>query len=612
MNKVSNSFPSMIKSPVVAYYIAILVALYIEWAYFALSVGGFGNSTVFTLCKGVGDCMMLLILYWILPKRFIWIEIVIVWMLSIFFILNLWYFRFWNEMITPLFYRLWSNINGDTVASVKALVSGCDLIFLFCPVAVLVLYFMYKDRIGDNRELAGCRNRIRIIMTVTTVCVFFISQIGYAVTQSKWNKSVGYRNQTVVANFKANFTDITNASVYVLRIKGLPLYLYTSLVNMVEDLAYSHDFEPTPKDLKELNDFISETPHYPVVEEFEANDDKNVIIILVESLNADVIGESVNGHEITPFLNSLIKSEGTISAVNVLPQVKDGCSNDGQMLTNTGLLPLSRGVASMSLSKDLVYPGLPKILRKKSSVAVFGDAGMTWNQTQAYKDYGFEKTYSILDYEDSAEMYGNDAAMFDFSKAVLDTVRHPFLMEFVTFSSHAPFTHKNINTQEWLGCSGLDSNEINYLNSINYTDLQIRRFFETLRQRELLESSVIFIVSDHSQTLGLNKNKVKDIKEDTLDLLPMVFIAVNTGVTKKIMSPVGQVDVFPTILHVLNKGEEGYRGLGRSLLDTALSSSVSAKGVVRGSSSEYEINRQKRAWQVSDSLLRSNFFSRKL
>lgn len=609
MNKIFRWVANVVDSSEFKCYIIIFLSLFIEWSYFALSIGGFGNNDAVTLCKGVGDCMMLLILYWILPKRFAWINIVGVWLLSIFFVLNLWYYRFWGQMVTPFFYRLWNNVNVDTIASAKALVSIFDIIYLIIPLGLTILYVgPLRARMKKDDVNAGVAKTRRLTMLAVTVFFFLLSQIGYAITKTKWNIAAGYREQSVAENLFLHMTCVTNGSVYDLRTRGLCLFLYYDLVNIVRDLTTSHKIEPTPEEMDSLKSFITNIPQFPTVEEFAANENKNVVIILVESLNAEVINKTVNGHEVSPFLNFLVKSEGTVSALDLIPQVKDGCSNDGQLLTNTGLLPLSQGVVSMSLGTDIDYPGLPKILKPKSSAAFFGDSGLSWNQTQAFKSYGFDDVYTVFDFEEAAEAKGADAAMFDFSDAVLDSIKQPFLIEYVTFSMHAPFTHKSIPTKDWLASSNLETNEINYLNSVNYTDSQICRFFDNLKRRGLLQSTVVFIVSDHSQTLGLNKRILKYIKEDSLDLMPMVFIAVNTGVTKKIDSPAGQINVFPTILHVLDKGDLEYRGLDRSLLDPALSSSVSAQGKSRGDGTESEINRQKRAWQVSDSLLRSNFF----
>lgn len=59
---------------------------------------------------------------------------------------------------------------------------------------------------------------------------------------------------------------------------------------------------------------------------------KSLIVILCESLESWPIGMSIEGKEITPFLNSLVADSATYFNPNVLTQVKDGRSIDAQLL----------------------------------------------------------------------------------------------------------------------------------------------------------------------------------------------------------------------------------------------------------------------------------------
>lgn len=602
------------------FYVVAFVALLVEWFCFTETVGGMGNKWVVTMFKGVGDCAMLLILYWILPKRWSWIVVALLWLLSLFFIINIWYYRFWHEFVSPTFYRLWGNVNGDLLASVKSLIKFTDLLYLVIPAGLTIFYIRRNGRNGKNgrngrngKNGSDGRNGylFRGVMIVGSLCLFVGSQLAFAVTLTHWNRDSGLREQTVGGNLRANlFKIVDSCSIYDFKSKGLSIYLVTAAKNIFNDLTVSHEIDLTANDKESLAEFLYCVPEFPDVDEFLENGGKNVIIILVESLNSDVIGRKVGDREITPFVNSLIEKEGTVSALDILPQVKDGCSNDGQLLTNTGLLPLTQGVASLTLGSHIEFPGLPKLLNPKSSVAIFGDTGQTWNQTGAYKSYGFKKIFTVKDYEAKADEKGVDGAMFEFADAVLDTIPQPFLMEFVTFSMHVPFQHKNLAIQPWLDNAGFAVNEKNYLNMTHYTDSEIRKFFANLEKRGLLSKTVVFIISDHSNGLAMDKGKVgKNI--DRQDLLPMVFIAANTGLTRKVTVPAGQVNVFPTILHIMGEGRSChscYRGLDRSLLDSRLQSSVSTKGNVRGSASAEELIRQHRAWQVADSLQRGNYF----
>ncbi len=88
----------------------------------------------------------------------------------------------------------------------------------------------------------------------------------------------------------------------------------------------------------------------------------------------------------------------------------------------------------------------------------------------------------------------------------------------------------------------------------------------------------------------------------------MAFIAPEHQSHAKVDAPAGQVNVFPTILHILNRNNEPYHGIDRSLLDPQLSSSVTQQGKTRGNASPSEISRQKRAYDIADSIQRGDYF----
>ena len=89
----------------------------------------------------------------------------------------------------------------------------------------------------------------------------------------------------------------------------------------------------------------------------------------MESLNAVVVNMHVNGRPLTPVLNRLLEAEGTISCLNVISQVKDGGSSDGQMIYNTGLLPIKNGSAAMLFGSN-DYPSLISTLKPASSMEI--------------------------------------------------------------------------------------------------------------------------------------------------------------------------------------------------------------------------------------------------
>lgn len=59
---------------------------------------------------------------------------------------------------------------------------------------------------------------------------------------------------------------------------------------------------------------------------------KNLILILVESMQSWPINMTVKGTEVTPYINQLVKLSGSQYFSKVIPQVKDGRSSDAQLL----------------------------------------------------------------------------------------------------------------------------------------------------------------------------------------------------------------------------------------------------------------------------------------
>ena len=142
------------------------------------------------------------------------------------------------------------------------------------------------------------------------------------------------------------------------------------------------------------------------------NSNKNLILIVVESLNSEVIGATINGNKVTPVLESLLSEEGTVSSLNMVTQVYKGGSSDGQLLINTGLLPIATEAASMSYSDRIELPSLVKKLRKDNNIAVFADDASSWKQKEVYYNFGFDSVFCSEDFKDDIEEFGSDASIF--------------------------------------------------------------------------------------------------------------------------------------------------------------------------------------------------------
>lgn len=605
------------------FYAVCFIGLLIEWLLFTFSVAWTGGNNLVTIAKGIGDCAMLLIPFWLLPNKSKGWTLLILWLISAFFLCNLWYCRFWDNLIPINFYRLSSNVNGDLVNSVKALIKASDCIIVIVPSLATLYYFLYARPTIPVAEVSNLRNTPdtgrkletsatsnRLIGIGVTLAAFLLSQAAYSVTTLKWNRGSGLGAQTFTAATLERLSVENPASLHDFSYNGLSVYGIQAAIGIAKDLTTKKGIELTPQDIKRITEYLGNVPELKAIPGFSDNRDKNLIIILVESLNAEVINKEFNGHPITPFMNSILDSMGTVTALNIIPQVKQGCSNDGQLLTNTGLLPLNYGVSSMEFGEKNIYPNLVDILNRPEAVAVFGDTGYTWNQTEAYRSYGFKTIHPSSDYDAESEKLGKDRGMFRFGEKIIANLRQPFFAEFVTFSMHVPFTDKAVPIKEWLKDSDLAVNEINYLNMTRYFDESLKGFVDFLKDRHLYDNTVIVIVSDHSQGLAVEKSEFASDNNDRQDALPMMFMALNTGFTFKKTDVAGQVNVFPTILQIMDRTDSQYHGMDRSLIDPELRSAITTKGNILGTPSNRDAARQQRSFNVADSLQRGDYFRR--
>lgn len=108
---------------------------------------------------------------------------------------------------------------------------------------------------------------------------------------------------------------------------------------------------------------LSEIENYVRANQKEVNDElyglakgKNVILISLESTQSFVINKTVNGEEITPFLNQFIKDSYYFN--NFYHQTGQGKTSDSEFIIENSLYPLGRGAVFSLMPKMNTKPHL--------------------------------------------------------------------------------------------------------------------------------------------------------------------------------------------------------------------------------------------------------------
>lgn len=298
---------------------------------------------------------------------------------------------------------------------------------------------------------------------------------------------------------------------------------------------------------------------------------RNLIIVQIEALQQFVIGNTIEGKEITPVMNKLIEDSFYFS--NYYHQVAGGNTSDAEFMTNTSLYPASTGAAYFRFPNNTFY-SLPKKLKELgyNTYAFHGYKASFWNRTSMYRTLGFD-TYMSGDQYKQDDVVGMGVSDDSFYRQNLDAIdtKNPFYGFMVTLSSHHPyyaFRKEQFNVGKYEGTQLGD-----FLKASKYVDWTVGRFIKDLKKRGLYDNSIIVFYGDHS---ALFEDQAKYLT-DYLNINYNVFewkriqkipciIHVPGVEGKQISITGGELDLLPTLANIMDI-DMPYT-MGKDLLNT--------------------------------------------
>lgn len=534
-------------------------------------------------------------------KRRRWSALIPIWLTAIFVQINVMMVRWNGDLLSFHSVFMTDNVDNEVTDNLPYLTHFVDFIMWGITLGFTIYYFIEKRRIRAIRV----PKRIKWKGLVYSLFIFLIGQAictvkYHAYKGCAWDEAIGGRTGCDTFTLTRD-----------LRNNGLVVYSVKSIISIYESRQLSDD------ELSEIDTFlISRSKTQPTHKEFLRNHDKNLILIVVESLNAHAITDSIGSHPIMPTLNALLNKPGTISCLNVVTQYRGGGSGDGQMLITAGLLPIHQGSAAMRYGPMNQFVTLCDYFpHYKHRYAFFADDGILWREKRTFKNYKFDEVFINKDFIPETEKYGSDGAMLNLAISKADSLSQPFFLECMTLNTHAPFTSVKSRMPEWIAQAGLSERVTNYLNSCNYLDNCLKTFFNKLKNLGLWNNSIIVIVSDHSV-----KGTIEGVVENNVRETPMTFIALNTGINAKINRTVGQVDLFPTLLDILGITPDmaatvdingqliPYFGLGRSILNEDVAGAVNIGGGIYGNVPDERYDSLLNLYDISHNIIQGDYF----
>jgi len=551
------------------------------------------SMAVVKALKVAADVLVIMMPYWLLPGRWRGLTLVPLWGMSLVYTADTLYMRFTGDCLPLSSAVQITNVDTPLLISTLHLLCCRDAVYLLCPLTATSLWCVRQIR--HNVVRSAIPTGVRTTACAISTVVFILAQVAHSQAFARifyfYNGShMSLYESTDIRVFHrdAGFRSIHSSA---LTQSGIVVYMFTELFDA---LICERAITLTDSERRSLETFALHK------EGSQCPTDKNIVFVIAESLNAEAIGRRIGNEDVTPTLDSLITAEGTLSCMHVVPQIRDGISADGQLLYNLGTLPMAQGVATQNAIYDKKLPTLAaQLAATHTAVAIFAERGITWKERDAYKAYGYERvlTSDSIRISEDMDAKGADVALMGYALNVVDGLTRPFFMQLLTVSTHYPFTEHA--APDFAATSPASGRERDYLRCVRYLDHAIGILIDGLRERHLLDNTIIVIASDHHMNMDSGLRPIK----------PIIFIAANCGHTLQIEHPVAQADIFPTVCALA--GLHGpWRGVGRSLLDGACGA-VDFYGNVYGTPEEGRTRCMHRAWGVSDSILRSDFFPKR-
>lgn len=332
----------------------------------------------------------------------------------------------------------------------------------------------------------------------------------------------------------------------------------------------------------------------------------NIFLVILDAVRPDHLSCYGYRRKTTPNIDNLAE-EGVLFENAISPA---GWTPPAHASLFTGLFPSQHGLGHGSLYLNQRFPALAAILRS-SGYETIGISNNPWVSHATGLDRGFAifhevyyKKGSLLETlrfaiqklsaiigntDDDGAHRTNHLALTYLSQR--EREGRPFFIFINYLESHLPYkvprpyatlfgkpARGRIN-QDWRryvsGRVAMDEDDFESLKSlydgaISYLDAKIEELVSCLRQREMLDETVVIITSDHGDNFGDHGLMGHELGlYDSLLRIPLIIrYPPLFPAGRRVTEQVQLLDIFTTILEIL--GHEGVETQGRSLLPERL------------------------------------------
>lgn len=476
-----------------------------------------------------------------------------IWMITIYIFMNILlysnvvFYRFNSDFITLPVLTQTSNF-ASLGGSIADLVAWTDLLYL---IDIMILITVYR---WSRKDWSIERIRLRkpLIIIAAGVIIFSVN-LGLAETD---------RPQLLKRTFDRNYI-VKYLGIYNFSIYDTIQSLQTSTQRVLAD----------SNDITEIENYTKNKYAEPNPELFGTGKGKNIIKIHLESFQSFLIDYELHGEEVTPFINSLIRDqeEDFTYFENFFHQTEQGKTADAELIMDNSLYGLPQGSAFVTKGTN-TYQALPAILGQQqdyTSAVFHGDVKTFWNRDEIYKQFAVDHFFDDTYYDMSPEQvigYGlKDKPFFEESMPLLESLKQPFYAHMMTLTHHHPYLIDEEDATIAPAETG-DRSVDRYFQTARYLDESLEQFFNDLKDAGLYDDSIIMIYGDHygisdnhNRAMGeLIGEEITPLKNAQLQRVPFMIKIPGVEGQGTVQEYTGQIDVAPTLLHILGIKAQDY------------------------------------------------------
>jgi len=301
----------------------------------------------------------------------------------------------------------------------------------------------------------------------------------------------------------------------------------------------------------------------------------NVVVVQWESLQGFAGGLTVEGRPVTPNLDRLAAESTTFS--RFYSQIGQGNTADAELLAQCSLQPAREGAAFYEYAGTR-FRCLPELMGQAGyhTVVMHANDPEFWGRSTTYPAIGFKEFLHVDHFPGRKVGMGTDDRDF-FPEAVkrIGGLPQPFYAVLLSLTSHVPFNDVPELRSDLPHGRFAGTTIAHYLDAIHHADAALGAFVDGLRERGLLERTVLVVYGDHwgvsrrtselGEYLGIPAwNVPRFFLEERR--VPML-VRIPGQAPGRIDRAGGQIDLAPTLARLVGVPTPSAAFLGQDLLD---------------------------------------------